>query len=389
MTTFNPAACDLCGASQAHPLVTTQRAMTSDRKAVDQPLVKLRCEQCGLVRNGLAFDPQVFYSDDYALSTYHEEHYFYTPTGQISRSHAFRQWLTEAFGLHRWQQAKQVLEVGAGSGRLLSAFQELFPATHFEGIEPSQQAVQVAQAQGYPITDRPLEQMPAASYDRVYSIAVLEHVPSPTAFLTAIHRVLAPGGLLYLAQPTQDVMSYDVFFLDHLHHFGTAHLTGYAEKLGFRPVGMVVGHALMPNFSLHAWQKVETPFSAYRWHGSPGFTTCLTTIEQLSHTFAAFNQLLHDLTNRKVAAFGLSEAFSLLRAYTDLATFPLTAGLDDTPNRQEYQPFEFPVVKPEAAATYGISDVLLTMNPVYYPIAMQRMRELGLEPHPILRGYTA
>lgn len=91
--------------------------------------------------------------------------------------------------------------------------------------------------------------VPKEHYDGVLSVAVLEHVASPTSFLTAIHKSLAPNGLLFLAQPTQDVSSYDVLFYDHIHHFGTDHLRAYAHKCGFRELGFVVGHEWMPNFT--------------------------------------------------------------------------------------------------------------------------------------------
>ena len=91
--------------------------------------------------------------------------------------------------------------------------------------------------------------------------------------MTELRKRLRPGGLLYLCQPTQDVPSYDVFFVDHLHHFGTDHLRAYAGRCGFRELGFVVGHGWMPNFSLHLWQAAE-PDGDFAWHGPPGSTAC-------------------------------------------------------------------------------------------------------------------
>ena len=42
---------------------------------------------------------------------------------------------------------------------------------------------------------------PNASFDHVFCIEVLEHVPNPWGALTEIHRVLRPGGVLALSVP--------------------------------------------------------------------------------------------------------------------------------------------------------------------------------------------
>jgi SAM-dependent methyltransferase len=37
-----------------------------------------------------------------------------------------------------------------------------------------------------------------SSFDAVYGISVIEHIPSPKAFLAEVYKILKPGGLAYL-----------------------------------------------------------------------------------------------------------------------------------------------------------------------------------------------
>ena len=382
--------CDLCGDERYHALIKldSPRAMYSDRRVVRQPLQKVECQRCGLVRSSTILDPETlerYYSQEYTLSTTLQEHYFYTTSGKLSRSEALCEWLVQAMGAYRWGKGKRCLEVGAGDGKLLKVFQERLPELHFEGIELNEQAVALAQSQGLNVDQKLVYDLPAQQYDIIYSIAVLEHVASPSAFLAQLRAALKPGGLLFLCQPTQDVASYDLFFFDHVHHFGTAHLRGYARKCGFKEVGFVVGHEWMPNFSLHCWQLTADPADQFHWEGMPGETTCQATAQRLLTDFDHLNLLLANLRhqNRRVAVFGLAEAFWVISIYSNLNDFPIVCGLDDQPDKPEYNRFSFPVISPEASLTMGVQDVVLTMNKVYYPLAATRLEKLGLRVHPV------
>lgn len=388
---YDPAVCDLCGSTEADVLVhlKTGRAMRSDRRVVNYDLAKLTCSLCGLVRADVRYEGESlrhYYTDEYTLSTQPVEHYFYTAAGPVSRSAMFAGWLSSAFGVHHWQQAKRVLEVGAGQGLLLREFAQRYPNTSFEGLELNAGAAEIAQGNGLNVRQGALPEWDSDGYDIIYAIAVIEHVPSPTDFLTEIRKRLRPGGLLYLCQPTQDVESYDVFFTDHLHHFSSEHLRGYAKKCGYQELGLVVGHPWMPNFSLHQWQAAAQPDS-FAWYGPPAPTTCAATAERVVGDMQQLDAHLAQFRaeDRKAAAFGLNEVYWLARAYSSLGDYPLAYGLDDTPTKPEYAQFSFPVVTPEQGAANGVTDVLLTMNKIYYRQAAERLERLGLTAYPILR----
>jgi 2-polyprenyl-3-methyl-5-hydroxy-6-metoxy-1,4-benzoquinol methylase len=391
---YDPVICDLCGSLAASSLLhlTTGRAMRSDRQLVAADLSKLHCTACGLVRSGAHLaDQQLqsYYVHDYELSTRTVEHQFYTPQGAVPRSAVLCDWLVSAMGSQRWRQARHCLEIGAGSGDLLHALALRFPNTAFEGVELSAAAAALAQRRGYDVRQGDLEAALLSFYDIIYTVAVLEHVTSPTRFLQAIQQRLRPGGWLFLCQPTQDTPSYDLFFSDHIYHFGSEHLRQYARKTGFREQGMVVGHELMPNFSLHLWQKAD-PAPDWAWLGAPGYTTCCATAAQVLADMARLDMTLSMLgaQGRPVAVFGLNEVYWLTKAYSSLGDFPIACGLDDRPSNPEYAHFPFPVVVPEECQHFGVRDVLLTMNRLYYHQASERLAGLGLHAYPVLDSST-
>ncbi|HEV3117240.1 MAG TPA: class I SAM-dependent methyltransferase [Gemmataceae bacterium] len=380
--------CDLCGAEGAHVLahLATGRSLRSDRKIVAGDLLKLRCRRCGLVREGHSRhggELVDYYTNEYDVAP--ADYTFYLPGGPVARSTLFREWITTAFGLHRWRTIRRCLEVGAGAGALLAEFQRQFPECVFAGVELCESQAAKARQRGLNVRQGPLRESADDFYDAIYSVAVLEHVPSPTQFLQDLRLCLRPGGLLFLCQPTQDVPSYDVFFVDHLHHFGTEHLRKYARKCGFRELGFVVGQEWMPNFSLHLWQAANAS-TDQQWHGPSAETACAEVVGQVTADMGRLDRTLDRLAaaRRRVAVFGLNEVYALARAYSGLGHFPIACGLDDRPDNPDLSGLGFPVVAPEACREHHIDDIVLAVNKVYHRQLFQRLARLGVEVHPVL-----
>jgi SAM-dependent methyltransferase len=385
---FRPDICDLCGSSAYETLLDMRRptSLRSDRALATEPLRKLACAACGLVRSGRPLSPDAlvaYYEDDYALSV-HPEHFFYTPHGPQARSVVLADWLTQETGAECWQSARRALEVGAGAGRLMAELHRRFPGVDLEGLEPGRQAAQAGREAGLAVRTGSLEALEKESYDLAYSVAVVEHVASPTDWLRALRSCLRSGARLVLCQPTQDVPSYDLFFIDHLHHFGTEHLRQYARKCGFHERHHAVGHPLMPNFSVHVWEVLE-PAATFAWEGPPCRTRCeaasVAILEDLRRLDAMLDALQRQA--RPVAVFGLGEAYWVARCYSRLGEFPVACGLDDAPDRPEYAGLGFPVLRPEECLRLGVTDVILAMNAMYYPMAQARLSKLGLRSHPV------
>jgi SAM-dependent methyltransferase len=101
----------------------------------------------------------------------------------------------KATALARVPAGAAVLDIGARDGGL-RAF--LPPSVQYQGIDIAPEFARPDVlirdiSQGIPFPDR--------SYDFVFCIEVLEHVPNPFATLAEFHRVLKPGGALILSVP--------------------------------------------------------------------------------------------------------------------------------------------------------------------------------------------
>jgi len=90
----------------------------------------------------------------------------------------------------------RVLDVGAGD----APFRELFDHTRYTTLDWARSPHEgahavdiVASADKIPVRDE--------AFDAALLTQVLEHVPDPSAVLREIHRVVVPGGRLYLTAP--------------------------------------------------------------------------------------------------------------------------------------------------------------------------------------------
>jgi SAM-dependent methyltransferase len=226
--------------------------------------------------------------------------------------------------------------------------------------------------------------LPSGQYDVVIAVAVLEHVPSPTAFIAEMRRLLVRGGVAVLIQPTQEVPSYDVFFVDHLHHFSARHLSGYAMKAGFAEAYARVGYEFMPNFSAHAWVAGDV-VKDWTWRDAPARTSCSIALETVIADMARVDETAERLSKagKPFGVFGLYEVFALTRAYSNIEQIGIAVGLDDVPDNPEYRQYPFRVSRPENTPS-EVRDMFLTMNRIYYEQARTRLDALGIQSHPVL-----
>ncbi|MBC7544389.1 MAG: class I SAM-dependent methyltransferase [Candidatus Sericytochromatia bacterium] len=386
MTVGDVEGCDLCGSPAFKTVIHTRsgRSLRSDFQVLTEDLVKYECDRCGLVRNGSRLDPTAIsatYADEYQLI---DQDVFYTVNGSVSRAAVFAEHIAAACQQTGREPLGRFLEIGASHGGLLTEMGRRFPNARFEGLELNHRVAAGARQTGHTIYDHPLETLDVGLFDGMIAIAVLEHTISPTAFLRDLHRRTKPGGLVILSQPTQDIDSHDICFADHLYHFGTGHLHAYAQKCGFTEVLTVIGLTQVPSYSLHLLLAEDVP-QTYEWPGPPQRSRCVASFQQIESDLTKLGRTLTRLVQgeRRVAVFGVREFFAVANAYSRLAAFPIVCGLDDYPEHVADKIYPFPIVRPEEAAAFGITDVLLTMNKVHYPIAIARLQQLGLAGHEV------
>lgn len=144
---------------------------------------------------------------------------------------------------HRGDRQPRLLDVGCNEGRGLVRYQRNGFIT--EGLEPNPRAAAQARGRGFVVHQQELADFqPAAPYDVIVLSNVLEHALDPTEMLRHVHRVLRPGGALWVSCPNaasvlrrlfgRAWINWHVPF--HIVHFSAATLTRMLADTGFRIV---------------------------------------------------------------------------------------------------------------------------------------------------------
>jgi SAM-dependent methyltransferase len=139
------------------------------------------------------------------------------------------------------QPGGRVLDVGAGDGTFVAQLCAL--GWDARGVEPDADAVAAARARDVPMTHGTLADVHDAdgTYDAITLSHVIEHVHDPALELRRVHRLLRPGGLLWIATPNLEALGHRRFrrhwvSLDpprHLALFTTNSLGGLLRSTGF------------------------------------------------------------------------------------------------------------------------------------------------------------
>ncbi len=149
--------------------------------------------------------------------------------------------------LLRWKQnSGSLLDVGTGTGAFVS-----FAATRFDasGIELSEACVNFAKSQNLPVSRLLVSdlQNDPRRFDVITLIDVLEHLVEPAETLRQIHRLLKPGGAVYVKVPNYPMQLRKQTLLQHLglssagimqdfvhiNHFTTDSLAKFLAANGF------------------------------------------------------------------------------------------------------------------------------------------------------------
>jgi 2-polyprenyl-3-methyl-5-hydroxy-6-metoxy-1,4-benzoquinol methylase len=225
----------------------------------------VRCDDCGLV----FLNPQ---PSNEELTRIYDANYFLG-----SESDAGRQAVSEIkqataklylaeIRRYRGPENGQLLEIGCGDGDFLSlAEAEGWQVTGIEyspaACETARQRLKSGRVLCGELTSANLAD---GQFDLCVISDVLEHVRSPLEFLRQIHRVLKPGGILFVATPSTDSWSarflrqkWMEFKTEHLTYFDRQTLQTLLLKSGFHDI------ILQPGWKILSFDYIKKHFERF------------------------------------------------------------------------------------------------------------------------------
>jgi SAM-dependent methyltransferase len=186
-------ACPVCGGSQLQPYAAS--APAPDRLHTVQAI----CTGCGL----LVSQPQASADE---MARYYREHYYreHWPDGEAIVAENAAAYTRRELPLMRrlwsaWppRRGGRAAEIGCGYGAMLP----LLAADGFTvaGCDPSRDAVQFCRGRGFDVVEGGLPGAPLEGpFDLTITQHVIEHVPDPRVFVSALAALTAAGGVIVI-----------------------------------------------------------------------------------------------------------------------------------------------------------------------------------------------
>lgn len=239
-STLEKVACNLCGADRYRVLYDRPYALDSmsDCAATTDEFARygrvVRCLECGLVYTNPRPTPKALLA---GYGSCVDETYLSESSSRSINAHL------SLNVIKRFATSGRLLEVGAATGYFLNAARVDFEPS---GLEPSAWACKIARER-FKLDVHPetieTDSFPAAAFDVVAMIDVIEHLSDPKDALGRVARWLKPGGLLYLVTP--DIGSLSAAVLRgswwglrpaHLYYYDRRTLGRALEAAGFEVV---------------------------------------------------------------------------------------------------------------------------------------------------------
>jgi SAM-dependent methyltransferase len=333
------------------------RSMASDFRVVDEPLARVMCAACGLIRrNPTTNTGAAFYASGYSL-------YAHPPgeTREQARQQEYARWITQATG----RRPRRVLDVGCGNGSLLRALSGYWPDAELLGCDPSRESIAQGFGDGMRLWTGTASNLPGDVHaDLVIAVNVIEHTHDPIAFLKALRAVLQPDGLLVIVCPDGGRPGLDLLFVDHVFSFGREHVGTLLSRAGLQRLGASQAPRSLGAFQMAIGRRRDV--SETRAISAP------PRVEDVTRYLERWKQLDPQLQTRMqgpVVCFGAGEAAGLLRAYAPRAWASVRACTTDGAPQGRFG--ELPIIPLDAVA--DAADVLVGVRPSDQPRLAERL----------------
>jgi 2-polyprenyl-3-methyl-5-hydroxy-6-metoxy-1,4-benzoquinol methylase len=175
----------------------------------DQQFTLVLCRACGTYylnpRPTIAMLPHIYAAERYYSYRFSREGNSWVQWARSSRDRRKVQQLLCHTSLD--YPNLKVLDIGAGDGALLKAFQNAgIPSANLYGLDLEPNAVKYIENEGFRGLLGRIEelQMPPGSFDLISMIQVLEHLATPAKVLTSVFHWLKAGGLLLIETPNME-----------------------------------------------------------------------------------------------------------------------------------------------------------------------------------------
>lgn len=223
--------CPACGSTgfHRHPAPHKTRAMLSNREIVAGPLLRATCLGCGL---GLRLGPidevetAEIYDNEYAAP-------FADRAGETQRANAVADLIRDQVAA----RPSRILDIGAGSGALMTALKARYPDADVIGFDPAGGYEQ--QSGNMPVLNADMDAFIASGpgrFDLVVSVNVAEHAPAPQEFLRSANQLMATNGTYVQITPDGTRPGSELLFWDHVSSFTPMALDHMARSVGLRLV---------------------------------------------------------------------------------------------------------------------------------------------------------
>lgn len=205
--------------------------------------VAMRCDSCDLVY--LNPRPAISEFETIYPTTYHAFDFSEKDFGLV---HKIRSWL-EAKRLLSWCRVlpddARIVDVGCGDGFHLKLLREHGnKGWRLEGIDIDHRAAEMAERLGIEVHLGTVEtlELEENGYDFAFMVQTIEHVAQPEKVLSAILKILKPGGKLTIVTDNTDSIDFGLFkngywggyhFPRHWNLFNGRSLRTLTEKCGF------------------------------------------------------------------------------------------------------------------------------------------------------------